>query len=108
LLTADGGVETIGTEGGQAAGMIDDAHFVSARLHLGPGDTLVLYTDGLTEARIGRGPERYDDHYALLDFARAHAPTTAAGIVAALRDLLRGLGSGVEDDAAVLALGVPG
>ncbi|OBB56787.1 histidine kinase [Mycobacterium sp. 852013-51886_SCH5428379] len=108
LLTAGGDVQTIDTEGGQAAGMIDNAHFVSARLHLRVGDTLVLYTDGLTEARIGRGPERYDDHHALLDFARAHAPTTAASIVAAFRDLLHGLGSGVEDDAAVLALGVPG
>ncbi|MBO0675893.1 SpoIIE family protein phosphatase [Mycolicibacterium sp. S2-37] len=107
LITAGGEVQTISTEGGQAAGMIDDAHFVSARFRLRPGDTLVLYTDGLTEARIGPGPERYDDHHALLEFAQAHAPTTASGIVAAIQDLLRGLGSGVEDDAAVLALGVP-
>ncbi|WP_422746605.1 PP2C family protein-serine/threonine phosphatase [Mycobacterium sp. WMMD1722] len=108
LITADGDVRETGTEGGQAVGMIDDPHFVSNRFRLSPGDTLVLYTDGLTEARIGRGPERYDDHHALIDFARAHAPTTAAAIVTALRDLLRALGEGVEDDAAVLALGVPG
>lgn len=108
LITADGDVRETSTEGGQAVGLIDDAHFVANRFRLGPGDTLVLYTDGLTEARIGGGAERYDDHHALIDFARAHAPTTASKIVAALRELLRGLGQGVEDDTAVLALGVPG
>ena len=40
-------------------------------IRLGPGDTLVLYTDGLTEARIGDGAERYDFHGALLEFAAA-------------------------------------
>ena len=34
--------------------------FVATRFRLGPGDTLVLYTDGLTEARVGSGTERYD------------------------------------------------
>jgi sigma-B regulation protein RsbU (phosphoserine phosphatase) len=81
--------------------------FIAARIRLGPGDTLVLYTDGLTEARTGNGTERYDDHGALLKFATAHAPTTASAIVAAIQSLLDGFGSGVEDDAAVLALGVP-
>ena len=43
---------------------------------------------------------------ALLRFAKAHAPTTASAIVDAVHRLLGGLGSGVEDDTAVLALGV--
>ena len=32
-------------------GVFDDAAFTETRLHLDPGDTLLLYTDGLTEAR---------------------------------------------------------
>lgn len=107
LLGADGVVRKISTPGGQAVGMFSNARFVSARLHLGSGDTLVMYTDGVTEARIGRGSERFDDHDALMELARAHAPTTATEIVATLRNLLAELGEGVEDDAAVLALGVP-
>jgi sigma-B regulation protein RsbU (phosphoserine phosphatase) len=87
--------------------MIEDPHIFSSRMHLGPGDTLVLYTDGLTEARVGAGVERYDDDGALLRFARRQAPASAAEIVDAIRGLLDELGTGVEDDAAVLAFGVP-
>jgi phosphoserine phosphatase RsbU/P len=61
----------------------------------------------LTEARISDGAERYDYYGALLEFAAAQAPTTASGIVAAIQVLLDSFGSGVEDDVAVLALGVP-
>ncbi len=61
---------------------------------LDQGDTLVLYTDGLTEARISDGAERYDYYGALLEFAAAQAPTTASAIVASIKSLLDGFGSG--------------
>ena len=82
-----------------------EPRFVATQFRLGPGDTLVLYTDGLTEARVGSGPERYDFHGALLEFAAEHAPATASAIVVAIQSLLDGFGSGLEDDVAVLALG---
>ncbi len=107
LLTADGNVYFADTMGGQAVGMIAQPHFFSSIIHLAPGDTLVLYTDGLTEARVGAGSDRYDDAGALLRFARRHGRASAAEIVTAIKDLLDELGSGVEDDAAVLAFGVP-
>ncbi|MDT5131021.1 MAG: phosphoserine phosphatase RsbU/P [Mycobacterium sp.] len=107
LLGADGRADYVDTAGGQAVGILPDARFVSTRIRLGAGDTLVLYTDGLTEARIGTGSARYDHHGALLEFAAAHAPTSAAAVVEAIRSLLVGFGTGVEDDTAVLALGVP-
>jgi sigma-B regulation protein RsbU (phosphoserine phosphatase) len=107
LLRADGTVDKVHTEGGQAVGIFSNARFASARVHLGAGDTLVMYTDGVTEARIGSGVERFDDHDALMELARAHTPTTATAIVGTLQKLLSDLGAGVEDDAAVLALGVP-
>jgi sigma-B regulation protein RsbU (phosphoserine phosphatase) len=87
--------------------MTGKPHFVACRFRLAPGDTLMLYTDGLTEAGTGIGAERYDDEGALLRFAKAHSPTTASAIVDAARALLEGLGDGVQDDAAVLAMGVP-
>jgi sigma-B regulation protein RsbU (phosphoserine phosphatase) len=107
VLGADGGARYVDTIGGQPVGIPMEPTFADARIRLGPGDTLVLYTDGLTEARIGDGAERYDYYGALLEFAAAQAPTTASGIVAAIQSLLDGFGSGVEDDVAVLALGVP-
>ena len=107
LFYADGSAYYVDTVGGQAVGMTNEPHFVVSRFRLGPGDTLVLYTDGLTEASTGIGHERYDDEGALLRFAKANSPTTASAIVEAVHRLLDGLGSGVEDDAAVLAMGVP-
>ena len=107
LLSSAGAAQYVDTSGGQAVGMLPDASFVATRIHLAAGDTVVLYTDGLTEARIGVGSERYDDRNALLEFAAAHSPSTAAAIVADVRSLLHSFGAGLEDDVAVLALGVP-
>jgi len=107
LLAGDGTAAYVPTVGGQAVGLFAEPTFVSARLRLSAGDTLVLYTDGIAEARTGDGPARFDDDGALLRFAAAQSPTGATNVVAALRTLIEDLGSGVEDDAAVLALGVP-
>lgn len=107
LLGGDGSAYYADTVGGHAVGMTAAPHFVASRLHLAPGDTLVLYTDGLTEASTGKGHERFDDDGALLRFAKRHAPASASSIVAAVSELLGDLGTGVEDDTALLALGVP-
>jgi sigma-B regulation protein RsbU (phosphoserine phosphatase) len=107
VLGADGGARYADTVGGHPVGIPMEPSFVATRIRLGPGDTLVLYTDGLTEARVGSGTERYDFDGALLDFAAEHAPATASAIVVAIQSLLDGFGSGLEDDVAVLALGVP-
>lgn len=107
LLGGDGSAYYADTIGGQAVGIMENPRFVANRFHLGPGDTLVLYTDGLTEASTGVGHERYDDEGALLRFAKSHSPASAAAIVDAVRTLLDNLGEGVEDDTALLALGVP-
>jgi phosphoserine phosphatase RsbU/P len=105
LLTADGGARYVDLLGGQAIGISSAPRFTSTRIRLMAGDTLVLYTDGLTEARTGVATERFSEE-GLIEFASAHSPTTAATIVNAIRSLLEGLGEGVEDDAAVLAMGV--
>ncbi|MDZ7931228.1 MAG: SpoIIE family protein phosphatase [Rhodococcus sp. (in: high G+C Gram-positive bacteria)] len=107
LLRAHGDAEYIHTTGGQLVGAIAEPRFTSARVELSAGDVLVLYTDGLTEARVGPGRARYDDDGALERFARTASPSTAAGFVAALVGLLDSFGSGVEDDVALLALSVP-
>jgi phosphoserine phosphatase RsbU/P len=107
LISADGRARYVDTDGGHAVGILPEPRFGSARIHLEPGDTLVLYTDGLTEARMGMGTARYDDHDALLDFAEAQSPASASTIVDAIRTLLRSFGTGLEDDVAIMALGVP-
>jgi phosphoserine phosphatase RsbU/P len=104
-LPADGQPRYIDTPGGQAVGIIRNPRFVSTTVHLAPGDTLVMYTDGLTEARTGPH-RRFDDDNDLVEFARHRTPTTAPVFVDALRGLLESFGEGLEDDVAVIALSV--
>jgi phosphoserine phosphatase RsbU/P len=106
LLRADGSASYQPVGGGPFLGVIDDVDFTSTTIRLGAGDTFLLYTDGLTEARTGNGRERYGDQ-TLLAFADGIAPSTAASAIDAITALLEGLGDGLDDDAAVLALSVP-
>jgi serine phosphatase RsbU (regulator of sigma subunit) len=54
LRRSDGTVEEVGGMG-TLLGLLPDPTLVDDRAELGPGDTLLLYTDGITEARA---PER--------------------------------------------------
>ncbi|MBM7439695.1 PP2C family protein-serine/threonine phosphatase [Streptomyces sp. HB132] len=105
LLRADGSADYVPTPGGQLVGVVPDAEFTTVTVDLGPGDTLLLYTDGLTEAHAPRTGERFGDE-ALLDVARDLAPVSASGAVEALTVLLDGFGEGLDDDTALLAMGV--
>jgi sigma-B regulation protein RsbU (phosphoserine phosphatase) len=106
LLRADGTADYLPTPGGQLIGVLPDAHIATTAVHLNRGDTLLLYTDGLTEAHTAMAGDRYGD-VALLEFARDLAPTTAPAAVAALTELLEAFGDGLDDDSAVLAISVP-
>ncbi|MFS0693064.1 PP2C family protein-serine/threonine phosphatase [Streptomyces nitrosporeus] len=106
LLRADGGAEYLDTPEGQLVGAVPDAHIAAREVCLGLGDTLLFYTDGLTEARVDGEGERYGED-ALLEFARVLAPTSAAGAVDAFTSLLEELGEGIDDDTAILAISVP-
>ncbi|WP_307830861.1 SpoIIE family protein phosphatase [Rhodococcus sp. KRD162] len=105
VIRADGTAHYVHMTGGQLVGLLRNARFVSTTVTLNAGDTLMLYTDGLTEARVGRG--RFDDEGALLEFATEHAPTAPAALIDNLQTLLNSFGDGLVDDVALMALGVP-
>ncbi|MFE5855534.1 SpoIIE family protein phosphatase [Streptomyces sp. NPDC056500] len=106
LMSSNGRATFVPTPGGQLIGVLPDAHIATTTVHLDPGDTLLLHTDGLTEAHSALTGDRYGDE-ALLDFAQGLAPTSAPVALAAIRELLDTLGSGVDDDTAVLAISIP-
>jgi len=57
VLRRDGACERVGGDvaGGLALGMFEDAAYASSRTIIEPGDTLVLYSDGVTEAENPAG-----------------------------------------------------
>lgn len=107
VLRADGRVDLLSTPGGMLVGVLPGADFASAETTLAPGDTLLLYTDGLTEARTGPRRDTLYGEDNLLAFAADHAPSSPFEAITALSDLLRSFGEGLDDDTALLALGVP-
>ncbi|WP_250564067.1 SpoIIE family protein phosphatase [Sphaerisporangium fuscum] len=106
LLSADGPACYLPTPGGMPAGILPSPSFVSTGTRLGPGDTLLLYTDGLIDARTCSEEGRFGQE-ALLAFADRLPSASPAEAVEAVKGLLEGFGRGLEDDTAVLALGVP-
>ncbi|MFF8933299.1 PP2C family protein-serine/threonine phosphatase [Streptomyces paradoxus] len=107
VLRSDGRAEFLPTPGGLLIGVLPDAPIGTAETVLGPGDTLVLYTDGLTEARTGPGRDDLYGEDALHAFATDHAPAAPHEVITALTGLLESFGDGLGDDTALLALGVP-
>ncbi|MFJ1801699.1 PP2C family protein-serine/threonine phosphatase [Streptomyces sp. NPDC088180] len=106
IQRADGSADYLPTPGGLLVGVLPQAPFTAARTDLLPGDTLLLYTDGLTEARTGPERELYGDD-ALRAFTAAQPPMGPQALVTALSGLLDSFGDGLDDDTALLALGVP-
>ena len=90
--------------GGLPVGLFCSAEFAVQSLSLGPGDSLVLYTDGLTEARDPAGDEYGADRLASL-LGSLHALEPQALLSACLADHVAfRAGTPVSDDLTLLVL----
>jgi len=107
VLRADGTADFLSTPGGLLVGVVPSAPFVGATTVLAPGDTLLLYTDGITEARTSEDRTGLYGDEALLAFAADHAGKPTPAVIEALTGLLHSFGNGLDDDTALLALGAP-
>ncbi|GAA1183898.1 PP2C family protein-serine/threonine phosphatase [Pseudonocardia alaniniphila] len=90
---------------GMLVGAVPDAYFMTWRLTLRPGETLLLYTDGLTDTAVGGEQLGQDGVARLLSKGRGCA---AADVVRDLVANIAGFDPPPRDDIALLALGVPG
>ena len=87
-----------------ALGVLEEAAYAEARLTLAPGATLVLYTDGLTDARAASG-EMFGADRLQLAIAAAAAETPASLVAAVIGEVERfAAGAPPEDDLTLLAL----
>lgn len=105
LVVRGGSVERIGPTG-YPLGLVSREPYDVARFELGAGDALLLYTDGVSEARRGDGEEYGAERVESLLAQRA-ADGTPRQIVRALREDVAGFLSGAArgDDLTLLALG---
>ena len=100
LVRADRSAQEVG-EPGTLLGMVPEPDLQDRSAELRLGDTLVLYTDGLTEAQA---PRRVWTPEELAEAARASAGGPAAATVDGLMQATIGALADVRDDVAVLAL----
>jgi serine phosphatase RsbU (regulator of sigma subunit) len=103
LVRADGPTETL-TEGGMVLGMFESVPFAQATVDLRPGDTLVIYSDGVTETFDAEGNEFAEDR--LADVARRGRGLSAEALEGEiLRDLeLFSRGAKATDDRTLIVL----
>lgn len=105
VVRGDGSLQWI-RGAGALLGVFEDAELAEEELRLHPGDTLVLYTDGVTDERGARGGFGEEGLAAVLEEA---ARSTAAEIVDGIERAVLAHGSGEpRDDVAILAVRATG
>jgi PAS domain S-box-containing protein len=103
VLRADGTLHTAGSPG-TLLGVFEDPTLVDEAIDLGPGDALVLYTDGVTDER--RGDEEFGEQR-LAELVASLAGRTAQEIAdAVLHEVVAFRSDQPRDDIALLVLRV--
>jgi serine phosphatase RsbU (regulator of sigma subunit) len=110
-MRADGSVRDVG-QIGTLLGFISDVSLTETRFRLKPGDTLLLYTDGATEARRpaggGTAERPFFGEEALVRALADSRGRSAQAIIRHLGQLLADhTAHWASDDTALLALRVP-
>jgi sigma-B regulation protein RsbU (phosphoserine phosphatase) len=88
LVRADGTLESVPLTGGTVLGFLEDLNFEAEKIQLHPGDTLFLYTDGITEA--------FNDADIVFGEERLEA-ILKANSMKSIKDLSQAIVSGVQE-----------
>jgi sigma-B regulation protein RsbU (phosphoserine phosphatase) len=104
ICRAGGELNIVEDKGGPMLGLFPAVTFNQSTVQLAPGDCIVVYTDGVTEARDPSG-EFFEDAR-LISFLRAHGPEPVEQLVGALHAHLQKFAAGAPqaDDITALAL----
>lgn len=102
VLRRDGSIEWL-EPSGAPVGLFSDAVWQEQVVRLQPGDRILAYTDGVTEAASPAGEEWGVE--GLLEAARARRIDSASELVGAILDSMNEFSAGIQtDDATVAAL----
>jgi phosphoserine phosphatase RsbU/P len=93
------------SEGGMVLGVFPENTYEQGELPLAPGDRLVFYTDGITEARSPEGEEYGEERLTAMAVDTRTEPAEAAK-EAILADVNAFTGGRFEDDATLIVVGV--
>jgi serine phosphatase RsbU (regulator of sigma subunit) len=104
LLRTDGSIYRVG-EPGRAIGVFNDVNLTEQEVSLAPGDALILYTDGVVEARSPDG--LFFGEERLMALLRSSVALDASTIAGRIEDaVLNFQKQALRDDVAVLVLRV--
>lgn len=103
LVRADGSVEQL-SAGGTVLGILPSLTFEAQRTFMGPGDVLVIYSDGVTEA-VNDEDEEFGEER-LAEVLRNHRRSGARELIGILCDHLRDFSSCTRpaDDVTIVAV----
>lgn len=104
VVHTDGSVSRL-TDGGPVLGVFADAAYEQGQIPLAPGDRLVLFTDGVTEARNEQDEEFGEDR--LIACTIANRSCSAPALQARLSDQVAAFsGDTLQDDATLIVVAV--
>ncbi|MGE3273827.1 MAG: SpoIIE family protein phosphatase [Vicinamibacterales bacterium] len=101
VVVGTGGVRRLDPTG-VPVGLFEEATFADASVNLAPGDVVVVYSDGVTEALDAAGAEFGDER--LVALVQAHAGATARELLDRIVDAVRTFAAGVAQHDDVTAL----
>ena len=107
LVVRPGGVEAVDI-GGMLVGAVPEARFRARTVDLAPGESCVLYSDGVTEAQGGVDGRQAFGEERLAEVLAGCDVLPAPGIAERVaQHVVRWLGTGYHDDVAVLVVQAP-
>jgi sigma-B regulation protein RsbU (phosphoserine phosphatase) len=102
LVRADGTVERLAS-GGAVLGVFPDGTYTQERVAIGCGDRVILFTDGITEARSEDDEEFGEDR--LVALAREYRTCSAPALQARITDTVSAFTAGrFQDDATLIVM----
>lgn len=102
-VAADGTPATLAVRGGPPLGAVPDSEYLFDELELGPGDRLLIFTDGVTEQNSSQGAMfKMEGALAALQGSKSAEEDTAR-LISALRD--HAGQANFDDDVTVVSIG---